>query len=451
MELRPTITAISTPAGEGGIAVIRISGENAFAIVDKVWKGKALSDAKSHTLHLGNIVRSDGSILDQAVASVFRSPNSYTGEDVVELSVHGSRWIQKELIQLLIDCGAKGAEPGEFTKRAFLNGKLDLTQAESVADVIAASSAAAHRLAITQLNGTFSSRLTELRDSLINLCSLLELELDFSEEDVEFADRSELNAIGAEILEIIARLRDSFQAGKAIKEGVNVVIAGPPNAGKSTLLNTLLGEEKAIVTDVPGTTRDSIEGTIEIDGILFRFTDTAGIHDTQDTVEKIGINRALESLKAAAIVLWLSDSEKSLIESIQEEKHKNASPLTETFKILTKADLQDSSIATEQDILRISSKSGFGIDALKQKLVETVRKWGNPDNELIVSNARQAAELASGAESLERGLRAINEGMPADMAVQDIREAVDHLSALTGAITTPDLLQTIFSKFCIGK
>ena len=292
-----TIAAIATPAGQGGIAVIRVSGRDAFDIVQKMWRGKPLAQCTSHTAHLGNILQEDGSVLDQAVITLFRAPNSFTGEDTVEISLHGSRWIQREALNELLHCGAKPAGPGEFSQRAFANGRMDLAQTEAVADLIAAESRAAHRLALSQMSGAFSRKLNELREQLIHFGSLLELELDFSEEDVEFADRTQLINSAKETLEIVQRLAHSYKSGRAFKEGVPVAIAGAPNVGKSTLLNRLLDCDKAIVSDIPGTTRDIIEDTREIGGILFRFIDTAGLRDTADTVERIGIERATDTLR----------------------------------------------------------------------------------------------------------------------------------------------------------
>ena len=302
-----TITAVSTAPGAGGIAVIRISGTKAIEIADSAWKGKSLTDALSHTAHLGKYYSTSGDLLDEAVATIFRAPASFTGEDVVEISVHGSRWIQKEIIADLIRRGAYAAAPGEFTQRAFINGRLDLAQAEGVADLIASSSRAAHKLAISQTRGGFSRELELLREKLVDFASLLELELDFSEEDVEFADRTRLSELGNTIMKKITRLANSYSSGAALKNGVPVVIAGIPNAGKSSLLNLLLSDDKAIVSDIPGTTRDIIEDTAEIDGILYRFIDTAGLRTTSDKVEKLGIERARLQMTKASIIIWIID------------------------------------------------------------------------------------------------------------------------------------------------
>lgn len=300
-----TICAISTPPGRGGIAVARVSGPASIAIANAVWKGASLADAKSHTVHLGTITRPDGTALDQAVATVFRNPRSFTGEDVVEISVHGSTFIQQELLHLLVASGARMAEPGEFTRRAFVNGRLDLAEAEAVADLIASSSRAAHRLAISQLQGRFSANIDSLRQQLLDLAVLLELELDFSEEDVTFADRAKLRELAADIQSMVTRMASTFSSGQALRDGIPVAIIGRPNVGKSRLLNTLLDTDRAIVSDIPGTTRDTIEDTIDIDGHTFRFIDTAGIRTTDDPIESLGIERALRSVAKASVVIWL--------------------------------------------------------------------------------------------------------------------------------------------------
>lgn len=467
-----TITAISTPHGTGGIAVVRLSGSQAFEIADRAWKGAPLAEAATHTAHLGTITDADGSALDQAVATVFRVPRSFTGEDTVEFSVHGSKWIQRKVVERLIALGARAAEPGEFSRRAFLNGRLDLAQAEGVADLIAASSRAAHRLAMSQVSGTFSSRLNSLRDSLVELASLLELELDFSEEEVEFADRARLRDITHQTLAMTERLASTYAAGRAFKEGVPVVIAGAPNAGKSTLLNRLLGEDKAIVSDIPGTTRDVIEDTREIGGVLFRFFDTAGLRDTSETVERIGIERARDIIGRAAIVLWLIDaSAPCLAQRLEEtEVQIDAHPQARHIILFTKADktaggmpddaaemrskrasMPGETDGIEEGSLRISAKEDLNIDTLEAALVAAAKSEHDPDAELIVTNARHHAALLAGAESLRRVDEGLASGLPADLIAQDVRESLHHLGLLTGAVTTDTLLGTIFSRFCIGK
>lgn len=494
-----TIVAISTPYGTGGIAVIRLTGPEALAIADRAWKGRPLAQADTHTARLGTIVAADGSALDQAVATVFRAPRSFTGEDTVEFSVHGSKWIQRQVVERLVQLGAAPASPGEFTRRAFLNGRMDLAQAEAVADLIASSSRAAHRLALNQMSGGFSRQLESLRQNLVELASLLELELDFSEEDVEFADRTQLLDITDRTLALIERLASTYSAGRAFKEGVPVAIAGRPNAGKSTLLNRLLGEDKAIVSDIPGTTRDIIEDTREIDGILFRFHDTAGLRDTDDTVERIGIDRARDAIDRAAIVLWLLPPAEDAAFPADTRTADTSSPDMHTagkgsvnggtveelarqlaarpdarhIILFTKSDLSPADNSSRETAvreeltrhlpatvnfrtLRISAKSGEGIERLERALSAAAKTDHDPDAELIVTNARHHAELLSGAAALRRVRAALRPArpdciIPPDMMAQDVREALHHLGLLTGAVTTDTLLATIFSRFCVGK
>lgn len=492
-----TIAAISTPAGIGGIAVIRLSGDDAFQIADKIWKGTPLSSLPSHTARLGTITDSDGEMLDQAVATVFAKGRSFTGEPTVEFSVHGSKWIQRRVVERLIEAGASAAGPGEFTRRAFLNGRLDLTQAEAVADMISASSKAAQRLAASQMKGTFSRRLNELRENMIQLASLLELELDFSEEDVEFADRSQLLELTLSTLKETSRLADSFSTGKVLKEGVAVVIAGAPNAGKSTLLNHLLQDDKAIISDIPGTTRDIIEDTAEINGILFRFIDTAGLRSTDDSIEQIGVDRARQAIAKADIILHLIDPS-SPSSSIEFEA--TQAPVITVF---TKADLypdlpeihalqtalEDPNSSKGNSLinklLRISATSGEGIPELLETITEIAVGGADRSHDLIVTNARHYESLLRASEALRRvaaalsptpdsSLNSIDSSLnsvdssfnsadssfnsadssfpiSADFIAQDLREAIHHLSLITGAITPSDLLQSIFSRFCIGK
>ncbi len=451
-----TIVAVATPPGTGGIAVVRLSGPDALSIADSVWRGKTLSEVTSHTAHLGEILSEDGSPIDNAVATVFRGPRSFTGEDTVEFSLHGSRWIQRATVARLTAAGARAATAGEFTRRAFLNKRLDLAQAEAVADLIAAESKAAHRLAMTQMSGSFSRKLESLRERLVELASLLELELDFSEEEVEFADRSRLLSLIQEVLDQIERLASTYRAGKAFKEGVPVAIAGRPNAGKSTLLNRLLGEERAIVSDIPGTTRDVIEDTREINGILFRFFDTAGLRDTDDTVERMGIDRAIGAIDRAAIVLWTIDATDAAAIDAELEKvraRKEANPDRTYIALLNKSDLAETEIedTDSQDVIRISAKSGAGCDRLETMLGKAATREHDPEQELIVTNERHLAAMRDGVEALHRVKDGLATGLPTDLVAQDLREATRHLGAITGAITTPTLLATIFSRFCIGK
>ncbi|MBD5284097.1 MAG: tRNA uridine-5-carboxymethylaminomethyl(34) synthesis GTPase MnmE [Bacteroides sp.] len=504
-----TIVAVATAPGTGGIAVIRLSGPEAFAIASKIWRGKNLAESEPYRARYGSIVNPEnGEIVDDALATPFRGPASFTGEDTVEFAVHGSRWIQREVVRLLIDAGARMADHGEFTQRAFLNGKLDLAQAEGVADLIASSSRAGHRLAISQTRGGFSRRLEELREKLIEFASLLELELDFSEEDVEFADRTRLRELADETLATVNRLADSYSAGRALKEGVPVVIAGVPNAGKSTLLNALLGDDKAIVSDIPGTTRDVIEDTAEIDGILFRFIDTAGLRDTADKVERLGIERTHRHIANAAILIRLLDATQPLPPQLQTlptpipnsptdsnvgTSLRDVSPAkdstTESFPtispsesiagtslrdvsklpqatpsysklpqatptiitVINKSDLtspQETSEITGATIT-ISAKTGQGLKELEQALVTAATPHTEAD--LTVTNARHYEALKRASAALTRAAESLQTTLSADFIAQDIREALHHLGAITGAITTPDLLHSIFARFCIGK
>ncbi len=468
-----TITALATPKGQGALAIIRLSGPDALPIADSVWKGAKLQSCQTHTAHLGNIIDESGNILDQAIATIFRAPNSFTGEDVVEFSLHGSPWIIREVNNLLLRRGADAAEPGEFSRRAYLNGRMDLASAEGIADLIASSSRAAHRLAMQQTRGTFSKEFNELRDKLIELASLLELELDFSEEDVEFADRTRLIEIATLLLLKIDRLTNSYATGRAIKEGVPVVIAGMPNVGKSTLLNALLQEDKAIVSDIPGTTRDIIEDTCEIDGVLFRFIDTAGLRESSDKIENIGIERARQRLNQASIILWLIDPAASLSDQISEMNAtlKDLAPGQKIIPVITKTSAPGTSekdidhiqkyleevFASEKlandihPIVRISAAEGEGLVMLSEALKKSSTGDFDPEKELLLTNARHYADLLHAGEALRRALEQMHVGASADFIAMDIREATAALSSLTGTITTPDLLNSIFSKFCIGK
>ena len=468
-----TITAPTTPNGKGALAIIRLSGAEAIRISDSVWKGASLKDAKSHTAHLGYIIDESNNILDQAVATLFRGPNSFTGEDVVEFTLHGSPWIVREVNNLLLRKGAHAAEPGEFSRRAYLNGRMDLASAEGVADLIASSSKAAHRLAMQQTRGAFSKEFNELRDKLIELASLLELELDFSEEDVEFADRTRLIEIATLLLLKIDRLTNSYATGRAIKEGVPVVIAGMPNVGKSTLLNALLQDDKAIVSDIPGTTRDIIEDTCEIDGVLFRFFDTAGLRESSDKIENIGIERARKRLEKASIVLWLIDPRSPLSDQINEMNAslKDLTPGQKIIPVITKTSapgMSESAIESIrryleavftseklsndiQPIIKISAAENLGLDTLNDALKKASTGDYDPEKELLLTNARHYADLLHASEALRRALSQMQAGASADFIAMDIREATSALSSLTGAITTPDLLNSIFSHFCIGK
>lgn len=456
-----TITAIATPAGTGGIAVIRISGPEALAVTQKIWKGKKLSSCQSHSAHLGRIVSPDGETVDEALLTVFLAPHSFTGEDSVEISCHGSAYIQRAIIHSLIHAGARLARHGEFSQRAFLNGRIDLTQAEAIADLISASGKAAHRVAMSQIRGDFSSRLEQIRTSLVDLASLLELELDFSEEDVEFADRSRLTELSLNLMSEIDRLISSYATGNAYKNGVTVAIAGTPNAGKSTLLNHLLSDNKAIVSDIPGTTRDTIEDTIEIDGILYRFIDTAGLHQTQDPIEKLGIQRTLQTIAKARIIIWLVDPTSPLDPQISGIRQQIDATDTDTTHIIAvnKADLTPTADLTERlrltfpacPVMPISAKTGQQTGALTERLKQTVSETMPAETDIIITNARHYEALVNARESLSRTIEGIRSGISADFIAQDLRETLHHIGSITGSVTTDTLLQNIFSRFCIGK
>lgn len=461
-----TICAISTPPGIGGIAVARVSGPESIMITQSLWKGVDLSQVKSHTAHLGNILDCDGSVLDQALVTVFKAPNSFTGDNVVEISVHGSKYIQRQLINALISSGARLADPGEFTRRAFISGKLDLAQAEAVADMIASSSKAAHRIAINQMRGGFSKRLSSLREQLLELASLLELELDFSEEDVEFASRKKLLKIAIDVNTEVNRLLHSFKSGSAIKDGIPVAIVGETNAGKSSLLNTILGDDKAIVSDIHGTTRDIIEDTIEVGDYLFRFMDTAGLRDTTDKIESIGIDRAYSAISHARIVILVIDLTQPLNTQPLQYIHNNieSDDLTKLIIALNKSDLdgtvlttnkirealKDCKISSEVPILPISAKNGTGIDTLLKELQKTVAANDETDN-VMITNLRHCEALTKAADSSQRVISGLQDNLSGDLIAQDLRETIFHLGTITGNITSQDILTNIFSRFCIGK
>lgn len=465
-----SIIALATPAGAGAIAVIRISGKDAIEIASKHFtsiKGKKLSNQKSHTIILGHIVDGDR-VLDEVLLSVFKGPNSYTGENIVEISCHGSTYIQQEIIQLFLRNGCKTAEPGEFTLRAFLNGKIDLSQAEAVADVIASDNAASHQIAIQQMRGGFSNEIKELRAELMNFASLIELELDFAEEDVEFANRDQFQDLINRIQLVLKRLIDSFAVGNVIKNGIPVAIVGEPNVGKSTLLNSLLNEDRAIVSDIAGTTRDTIEDEISINGIGFRFIDTAGIRETKDVVEGIGIKKTFEKIKLAQVVLYLIDGsqitnqkEASTLK-IEVEKIKNQFPQKSIVLLINKSDkiseLGSSLIHTElvslSDQIKtiyISAKTGEGIEDLKSELLGLIHTGALRNNETIVTNSRHYNSLLKALEEIQKVQYGMDSGFSGDLLAIDIRQALYHFGEITGEITSDDLLGNIFANFCIGK
>jgi tRNA modification GTPase len=438
----------------GAIAVIRVSGAGVKALVSKGFS-KDLSALSSHSVHLGWMLSASGERLDEVLVTLFDHGKSFTGEESVELACHGSPYIQQLLLQRLVELGCRFAEPGEFTKRAFLNGRLDLSQAEAVADLIAAQSKQAHQVALQQLRGRFSSELQQLREQLINFAALIELELDFAEEDVEFADRSSLKQLVASVLQMVRRLAASFELGNAIKQGVPVAIVGAPNTGKSTLLNQLLGEERAIVSDIAGTTRDVIEEVLNIDGIQFRLIDTAGIRETTETIEALGIERSQQKIEQAKIVLCLTDA--SDVANFKETSSwvaslKSLHPDKHILLIQNKADLTTSPNLTPQEALQISALTGTGITDLKEKLVKLVLGDFSIQDETIVSNARHHAALQLTAAALDRAQAGLDGQTTADFIAMDIREAMRQLGQITGQIDVDtDILGTIFSKFCIGK
>lgn len=451
-----TICAISTPPGVGGIAVVRISGSEAIDIVEKIWQGKSLEAMKSHTAHLGTVLDSHGQPLDQCVITLYLAPASFTGENVVEIAVHGSRYVQRELLQSLITAGARLAHPGEFTRRAFVAGKMDLAQAEAVADVIASDSRAAHRLAMTQMRGGYSQRLAELREKLLELASLLELELDFSEEEVEFASRMHLLEIAREIHPEVTRLHKSFVGGTAIKDGIPVAIAGATNAGKSSLLNTLLGDDRAIVSNIHGTTRDIVEDSIEIGDYKFRFMDTAGLRNTSDEIEQIGIERSHKAIRQARIVILVVDpaneTNASLYRELMQETAANESTLIVALnKSDIHPDITPSYLKEATHLHRISCHTGQGIDTLRSLLETIADSQSDNGADILVTNARHAEILAKAQDSSHRIIQGLESNLSGDFIAQDVRETIHHLGAITGTITTTDILTTIFSRFCIGK
>lgn len=458
------ITAISTPAGMGGIAIIRLSGKGCIQLVDKVFKGlnnKKLADQKANTIHFGAIIK-DNAVFDEVLVSIFKAPNSFTGEDVVEISCHGSVFIQQGILQLLISEGASLARPGEFTQRAFLNGKMDLSQAESVADLIASTSASAHRLAMNQMRGGFSNKLIELRSELLDFTSLIELELDFSEEDVEFANREKLKETAHDIARHIEKLADSFRIGNAVKTGIPVAIIGETNAGKSTLLNLLLHEEKAIVSDIHGTTRDVIEDTINIKGLTFRLIDTAGIRDTIDEIESIGIERTFKKIEQASIVLWIIDAATD-DNHIKELSIKILSYVSnqKVIMVFNKVDVVGCGVIMNrkrqvlQDIIPerifISAKYEEGITDLENKLVEAANIPNIGEQDVIVTNIRHYEALNNALAAIRRVEEGLELNLSGDFLAQDIRECLYYLGEITGQISTDEILGNIFGKFCIGK
>lgn len=501
-----TICAISTAPGRGGIAVARISGPDAVAVADRLWHGKALAGVESHTAHVGTVTFADGQPLDQAVATVFRAPRSFTGEDVVEISVHGSRFVQKMLIESLTEVGARIAEPGEFTRRAFFNNRLDLAQAESVADLIASESRAAHRIAISHLRGRFSQRLEALRARLLELAALLELELDFSDQDVEFASRAEMLDIAIKIRDEVQRLHRSYRDGRVLRDGIPIAIAGATNAGKSSLLNALLDDDRAIVSDIHGTTRDTIEELITVGDYSLRIIDTAGLRVTDDSIERQGISRSIDAINRARIILAVVDTtapfDREALEAatapIANHDDSPDTPAPRLILVLNKSDLKplddtlkqamqfavdiaqgaavDESVAggiahgaadinRGATVVSVSSLTGDGIDDLRAAIVANIdADTSATDGDILVTNTRHAAALALALQSVTRVIDALSPndvqtaqqtfgpaGISGDLIAMDLRDTIHHLSEITGDIPSPEILSTIFSRFCIGK
>lgn len=460
-----TIVALATPSGrEGAIAVIRVSGREAIRMVNEVFKGKDLTRQASHTVHFGTIQDGD-QVLDEVLATVFVAPHSYTRENSVEISTHNSPYIISRLIGVLVKKGARSANPGEFTMRAFLNGGLDLTQAEAVADLIAAENQASHEIAMNQMRGGISSKLQEMREQLINFAALLELELDFGEEDVEFAERTQFEALVRDLKAHIAKLIQSFAYGNAIKNGVPVAIIGKPNAGKSTLLNTLLDEDRAIVSDIAGTTRDIIEEAINLDGIVFRFIDTAGLRETSDAIEAIGVTKAKEKVRQAKVLLYLYDEQNNTAEEVIQQVSELYYSGLIVILVRNKIDLEDATHRSTMDetikralspdycdsLIAISAKSSASVEGLKSLLVEKVRGMAS-DDQHIVTNARHVEALQLGFDSLEEVEQGMQQALPGDLLAHHVREALRHISTITGEVDVDrDILGTIFGKFCIGK
>ncbi len=475
MTQQDTIVALASGAGAGAIAVIRISGPNAIAIANTVFlpkKKKDLLQQKSHSLHLGHILDGD-KILDEVLLSIFKGTNSYTGENTIEISCHGSKFIQQQIIQLLLRKSCRMANAGEFTLRAFLNGKIDLSQAEAIADLIASDNEASHQIAIQQMRGGFSNELKILRQELLNFASLIELELDFAEEDVAFADRTEFEKLLEKISLVLKRLIDSFAVGNVIKNGIPVAIVGEPNVGKSTLLNALLNEERAIVSEIAGTTRDAIEDELVIDGIGFRFIDTAGIRETQDVVESIGIKKTFEKIEQAQVVLYLAESRKSTrananwrskVESLlpQIQELKQVHPTKPIIVIINKVDLLKENEISEitnlfltfdfqLSTIFISAKNKTGIDELKNQLLSFVNTGALRNNETIVTNTRHYDSLLKALEEIQKVQFGLQANIPSDLMAIDIKQALYHFGEITGEVTNDELLGNIFANFCIGK
>jgi len=458
---KDTICALATASGLGAIAIIRVSGPEAFTICDPLFQsvkeGKSLLHQKTHTIHLGTF-KNEGQLIDEVLVSLFKGPNSYTGEHVVEISCHGSTYIQQQILQLLLRKGCRTAEPGEFTFRSFMNGKMDLSQAEAVADLISSSNEKSHNMALSQMRGGFSSEIQNLREQLIKFASLIELELDFSTEDVEFADRTQLDGLLNRLKIVLRRLIDSFALGNVIKNGIPVAIVGEPNVGKSTLLNALLNEDRAIVSEIAGTTRDTVEDEIIIEGMPFRFIDTAGIRETQDTIESIGIEKTFEKIKQAKVVLYLFDASTAnpaqVFEELKKlEVHTNNKPLIALANKVDKGDLLElqAAFAELPNILFVSAKEKNNLGQLTALLTDKVKLGLLSNEDVIVSNSRHFEALSKALDHIVLVQNGIEIGISGDLLAMDIRQSLFHLGEITGEITTDDLLDSIFRDFCIGK
>jgi len=460
-----TIVALASPSGAGAIAIIRLSGAAALTMAEQLFQsvsGKSISKQKTHTIHLGHIV-DEGKVFDQVLLSIFKNPHSYTGEDVVEISCHGSTYIQQQIIQLLLRKGCRMAQAGEFTLRAFLNGKLDLSQAEAVADLISSDNEASHQIAMQQMRGGFSNEIAKLREELLNFASLIELELDFAEEDVVFADRTQFSELLTRIEFVLKRLIDSFAVGNVIKNGIPVAIVGEPNVGKSTLLNALLNEERAIVSEIAGTTRDTIEDELVIGGIGFRFIDTAGIRETKDVVESIGIKKTFEKIEQAQVIIYLIDSSQLALDNenlkevqVELEKIKNQFPMKALVVIGNKADkLSEAQVSNLKsnipNILLLSAKEKSGINKLKNQLLSFVNTGALRNNETIVTNTRHYDSLLKALEEIQKVKFGLQSNLSSDLMAIDIKQALYYFGEITGEVTNDELLGNIFANFCIGK
>ncbi|MCK9305487.1 MAG: tRNA uridine-5-carboxymethylaminomethyl(34) synthesis GTPase MnmE [Bacteroidales bacterium] len=468
-DISETICAISSPPGVGALAVIRISGKNSIFIISRLFepfKGSTLSETRSHSLRYG-VIKREGEILDEVVVSLFRAPHSFTGEESAEIYCHGSTYIQQEIIRLLVDSGIRMALPGEFSKRAFLNGKMDLAQAEAVADLISSETLAAHKNALSQMRGGFSKELAQMRKNLLNLVSLMELELDFSDEDVEFADRGQLKAMVSKSIEHISLLIESFKLGNVVKNGVPVAIVGATNTGKSTLLNAILGEERAIVSDIHGTTRDYIEDLVNLGGVMFRFIDTAGIRKSTEQIEILGIERTFEKIRSASVVILVLDAEcpDNFFESVSQLKTAIDKGDQKVIILLNKIDtvvhpekmlreikkIAESAGLTHTGVMAASAKNGEGLDNLKSSIIESQINISFTASSTLVTNSRHYQALTFANEALKRVESGLEKQLSTDLLTQDIREALFHIGEIVGEVSTEEVLGNIFSKFCIGK